>query len=131
MSQDELRQEAEAAAVTFLTAFDHLDWAQFCATFAPDATIFMPWASFPKRLDGLAAIEAAFRPLFEQLPRQQAGPRYLHLDPLDLEIKMIGSAALVTFHLDEPEQFCRRTAIFEKRESRWLIVHLHASNFNR
>jgi ketosteroid isomerase-like protein len=128
MSQNDITKEVEAAATAFLTAFDKLEWELFCAAIAQDATFFMPWPSFPDRLDGRAQIEQAFRPLFTELPQKKAGPFYLDLHPTNLAIQVFGESAVVTFHLAEVDHYGRRTAVFAKRGEQWLLVHLHASN---
>ena len=122
------RNELLDVANAFLTAFDHLDWEIFTDFIAPDATIFMPWPTFPKRLEGKAEIEAAFRPFFESLPQERQGPPYLHLSPMDLEANRVGDVGFVTFHLDEVDHFGRRTAVFKKQNNQWRLIHLHASN---
>lgn len=88
----------------------------------------MPWPTFPQRLNGKSEIEKAFQPFFESIPEERDGPPYLQLNPLNLEAKLVGDAGIVTFHLAESDHFGRRTAVFEKREGRWQLVHLHASN---
>ena len=42
-------------------------------------------------------------------------------------LRLPGQMAVVTFHLGDEPPYNRRTLVFEKREGRWLIVHLHAS----
>lgn len=124
-----LKSEIRAAAEAFFTAFDHLEWETFSSLIASDATVIMPWPSVPNRLNGKSEIEAVFSPFFEKIPQQQPGPPYLNLAPLELEIQAFGDVGLVTFHLDEEDHFGRRSLLFEKRENRWMLVHLHASNF--
>ena len=121
--------EVKAAVTAFLTAFDALDWEPFAACFAPDATIFMPFPDVIQRLDGWEAAAAVFQPFFAKIRQTRNAPPYLDLQPRDLHIQPINnSAAIVTFHLYDGVTWSRRTAVFEKRNGRWLIVHLHASN---
>ena len=120
--------EVKEASVSFLTAFDNLDLDLFCAAIAQDATMFMPFANVPNRLNGIAEIRDAFEPFFDQERCNSDGPPYLNLQPQNFEIQMIGFPALVTFHLNRPTHFSRRSIVFEKRQKKWLLVHLHASN---
>ena len=53
------------------------------------------------------------------------GPPSLNIDPKDTKIRLLGNAAVVTFHLGER---ARRTVVFEQRDRGWVIVHLHASS---
>ena len=124
-----MEEEIKQAAQRFLTAFDHLNWEAFSRLVAQDVTVIMPWPSFPNRLDGIAEVEAVFRPFFETASQERTGPPYLNLEPQGLQIQAFNEVGLVTFHLSEEDHFGRRTLIFEKRENHWLLVHLHASNF--
>lgn len=134
---------ADSAAVAraverFLDAFNRLDWDAFRASFADDATTFMPMAAMPERRNGREDVEAAFGAFFDAVRRQWAesgreGPPRLSITPRDLRIRMMGDAAIVTFHLGDPDggSTGRRTLVLEKRNERWLIVHLHASSLER
>jgi hypothetical protein len=51
----------------------------------------------------------------------------LKIKPKDLKIQIINSIAIVTFMLDDPNLFGRRTFILEKAKDKWLIIHIHAS----
>ena len=69
-----------------------------------------------------------FKNVFDNARKQRSSPPYLRIDPEDLEIQMLKKdVAIVTFHLDDPGLFGRRTVVFQKRKGKWLIVHLHAS----
>jgi len=115
----------------FIYAFNNLDWEHFRQYFADDATVFNP--AIPEvtelhRLDGREKIETVFKRVFEEA-RKGKGPPYLHIQPENLKIQMLTNAAVVTFHFKRSESsFGRRTFVFEKRNGKWLIVHLHASN---
>jgi len=115
-------------AEDFLNAFRNLEWMKFIAFFADDATAFFPpSAHYPKRATGKAEIEKIFKNVFVNARGQKTTPPYLAIDPLDLQIQMLKDASIVSFHLDDPGMFGRRTVVFEKRKGKWLIVHLHAS----
>lgn len=113
----------------FLEAFRNLDWEMFCQSFAEDATFFFPpTARAPRRANNKSEIEAIFQRVFENARRQKEHPPYLTIEPKDMRLQMLQNAALVTFHLEDPDVFGRRTVVLENRGGRWLIVHLHASN---
>jgi len=121
--------ELNAAIEGFLVAFRNLDWEPFRASFAEDATVFFPQtAGVVERADGKGQIEEVFSRVFERARAQKAEPPYLHIEPSDVRIQSFGNVAIVTFHLDDPGVFGRRSVVFENREGQWLIVHLHASN---
>ena len=123
-------EEVAAAATAFLTAFDQLDWQPFSRFIAPDATVFMPFANVRRRLEGKAAIEAVFADFFTRVRQERTGPSYLDIRPVDLDIRLLGDSALVTFHLDNGSTLSRRTAIFQMQAGEWFLVHLHASNMS-
>lgn len=114
------------AAEAFVKAFTHLDWEPFRATFADDATMFFPW-DLLSRASGKGEIEAQFKPGFGEDKKQGRVPPYLHIEPKDMKIQMAGDVAIMTFHLPGKGHMARRTIVWQKRNGRWLIVHLHAS----
>jgi len=115
----------------FIQAFNNLDWERFRQYFADDATVFNP--AIPEvtelhRLDGRERIETVFKGVFDEA-RKGKGPPYLDIRPEELKVQMLMNAAIVTFHFKRGvSSFGRRTLVLEKRNGRWLIVHLHASN---
>ena len=58
----------------------------------------------------------------------RSAPPYLDIAPLDTRVQMLPGVAIVTFHLNDPDSFGRRTAVFVKEGKVWRIVHLHSSN---
>jgi len=119
--------ELRSALVQFIRAFENLDWEGFRQSFAEDATVFYPRA-FPQRANGRAEFEKTFRIVFEQIRGNQTAPPYLHIEPRDLSIQMLGETAIATFHLnDRPGFLNRRTLVLHKTPAGWKIVHLHAS----
>ena len=119
------------AAYAFLDAFENGDWERFRNCFAEDATVFfLPSAHFPRRAEGRAEIEAVFPRVFAAARQKESVAPYLTIEPKDIRLHQLHRAGVVTFHLEDPDAFGRRTIVFEKREETWLIVHLHASNLS-
>jgi len=118
----------QKTAGQFIQAFINLEWERFRSFFAADATgFFPPSAQFPRRANGKAEIENVFRVVFEGARKRKSGPPYLSIEPKEIKVQMLGDVAIVTFHLEDPGMFGRRTMVFQKRGKQWLIVHLHAS----
>jgi uncharacterized protein (TIGR02246 family) len=100
------------------------------STFAEDATAFFPTKS-AARISGKTAIAEAFAALFGPKPRPTT------ITPREMVIQEMGDVAIVTAHLRdlpampirEVSTFPRRTFVLRHVEGRWLIVHLHASNY--
>jgi hypothetical protein len=112
----------------FIDAFVSLNWKKFTDYFADDATAFFPpSAKFPIRANNKIEIENIFKNVFENARKQRSSPPYIVIEPKDLKIQMLGDVAIVTFVLNDPDLFGRRTIIFEKLNGKWLIIHLHAS----
>lgn len=126
-------EKVEMAAVRrtaeeFLDAFRNLEWERFQSFFAEDATAFFPpSAREPQLAEGKSKIETIFKRVFAAARERRKQPPYLSIEPKSLKIQMLGNVGIVTFHLEDPDLFGRRTVIFQKRKDRWLIVHLHAS----
>lgn len=123
----ELRAQVAQAAEAFVDAFNDLDWDRFAEALAEDATAFMPMPDFPARLDGRDTIVSTFQSVFADFPDRFEGPPYLRIDPVDLRIDVVGTAAIVTFHLGDEAPRSRRTLIFVRQDGAWRIAHLHAS----
>lgn len=125
--------DSDSAAVQktteqFIEAFINLDWERFRSFFATIATAFFPpSAQFPRRANGKPEIENAFRAVFEGARNRKSNPPYLSIEPKEMKVQMLGDVAIVTFHLEDPDLFGRRTIIFQRQGKQWLIVHLHAS----
>jgi len=115
--------------IEFVDAFSNLRWPQFTAFFSDDATAFFPpSAHFSGRADNKEEIEKVFSRVFEHAKKQKQSPPYLIIEPRDVKIQRAGSeVAIVTFHLNDPALFGRRTLVFRKEPSGWKIIHLHAS----
>jgi ketosteroid isomerase-like protein len=116
---------AHAAAVRFLAAFDSLQWEPFTAFLADDVTMFFPFTGMPARVDGRAAVEAAFGPFFASV--REAGQESLGIAPRALRVQMAGpDVAVVTFQLGAATP-ARRSIVFVRRDGAWEVLHWHAS----
>lgn len=113
----------------FVEAFTTLDWPKFSACFEQDATAFFPpSAKTPARANNKGEIEQVFRSVFENARKGKSGPPYLEIQPKDVRVQLMTSIAIVTFHLNDPGFFGRRTVVLRKNKSgKWGIIHLHAS----
>jgi ketosteroid isomerase-like protein len=116
----------DAAAASFLEAFNKMDEARFDKFFAPEASMFFPDSRFPQaRVEGRGAVLAAFHSFFKRL--KESGSHSLDIVPLDQHIQRYGDVAIVTFRLDSDDRIGRRSIVFRKAGSEWLIAHFHAS----
>jgi len=118
----------------FVRAFNDLDWADFRTFFTDNATVFQPLPWSPLRNNGRAELERIFSGLFDTVRAHASGPPYLHIQPKDARIQMLGNVAVVTFHLgaDSVPRVGRRTLVLQKQQNgSWQIVHLHASTAER
>ena len=130
-NQSGLNLDSSAVAKTvteFVDAFTNLNWKKFSECFADDATAFFPpSANFPFRANNKKEVEKIFRNVFDNARKQKTIPPYIVIEPKDLKIQMIGKVAIVTFVLNDPDLFGRRTIVFRKENNKWSIIHLHAS----
>jgi len=124
-------REAQAAATldTFIETLNDLDTEAFLRLFEEDASVFLPFADSPTRLNGIAEIRAYIEPFFENTRGAVGGdPPYMHLKPGDAAVAVYGDSALVTFQVVHPAVTSRRTLVLRFREGRYRIAHLHGSN---
>ena len=118
-------EEINITIQNFLKAFSNLDLIEMMKFFSNDATSFFPVVHNQNRLNGKIEINNAFQKVITRI--KSSGKNEIKLKAEDLKIKKIGNSAIVTFHLYNNE-LCRRTLVLRKREKKWLIEHLHASN---
>lgn len=119
---------------SFITAFTGVNWKPFSEAFAEDVTFFFPFLHgkwVPYRADGKRAVEAVFGPFFEALRERDGDRAHIPITPVDVRVQLLNEIAIITFHLEDKEGLGRRTIIMERRQGRWLIVHLHASIVER
>jgi len=112
----------------FIDAFTNLNWQKFTDYFSDSATAFFPpSAKFPSRANNKTEIEAVFKKVFDNARKQKSSPPFIVIEPKDLKIQIFDEVAIVTFVLNDPELFGRRTIVLKEDNDKWLIVHLHAS----
>jgi ketosteroid isomerase-like protein len=109
----------------FLDAFSHLQLENMMRFFSEEATAFFPVQHHHLRLDGKAAITAAFAKVISGI--KSSGNTSIRLEAEDLKIQSNNAYAIVTFHIRDTS-LSRRTFVFHKTEDKWKIKHLHASN---
>jgi ketosteroid isomerase-like protein len=116
---------ALSVLATFLRAFSRLDLDAMLDCFDGEATAFMPAEHQRSRLAGKEAISRAFAAVLARLGA--TGATSIPLDAEDVLVQEWGDTAVVTWHL-RSDHLSRRTCVLRRQASRWLIVHLHASN---
>ncbi len=112
---------------SFLDALNDLDAERMATFFAEDMTAFVPTAQ-PDRVEGRAAVTRIFATF---VARTKPATSRLNLMPEDLEVRVSGNLGVVTFNIREkaPAVTRRRTFVFVRSGTRWLIAHFHASDF--
>ncbi|MGC4023213.1 MAG: nuclear transport factor 2 family protein [Cyclobacteriaceae bacterium] len=113
----------------FVDAFVNLRWDDFSNYFADNATSFFPpSAKTPARANNKVETMTIFRKVFDNARARRTSAPYLDIQPKDVRVQLIGSLAIVTFHLLDPDLFSRRTLVLSKEEQgSWKIVHMHGS----
>lgn len=111
----------------FLVPFSNQDVSGFIDYFADDAEVFFPSAQFaPMRVEGKEHVRRTFESVFKPGRPVPPGGRPL-IQPQDLKVQHFGDTAIVTFHLGSDATRGRRTFVLRRVDSKWRIVHLHAS----
>jgi uncharacterized protein (TIGR02246 family) len=116
-----------AAMTEFIDALNALDVGHMSRCFTADVTAFVP-AAQGGLVDGRHALTAIFQRFADAVrPRT---PK-LALVPQDVRVQQSGDLAVVTFQIVEhsPPVTRRRTFVFRREGGRWLISHMHASDF--
>lgn len=111
----------------FLGAFNHLDASELRPLLAENATAFLPMPQHASRIEGRETILGLLAPLLEA-DRVRRNGQPLALEAKELAIQQRGAVAIATFDVGTADVHSRRTLVLERRNGRWLIVHLHASN---
>ena len=124
---EQKKAEVQRTLSEFIIAFDNLDWEKFRSAFDDEATVFYP-REFPRRATGRAEFEKTFKRVFEQIRAGRSTPPFTDIQPREMETRIFGAIAIVTFHLDDkPHSVNRRTIILQNTTNGWKIIHLHAS----
>jgi ketosteroid isomerase-like protein len=119
--------DVRQAVARFIRAFDDLDWENFRLAFDDNATVFYPRA-IPRRANGRAEFEKAFKAVFQQVRGTRTTAPYMDIQPKELRVQLFGDVAIATFHLEDRSGFLnRRTIVLNRTGKEWKIVHLHAS----
>lgn len=115
----------------FVTAFNNFNWAPFRESFADDATMFHPYWSQARRIQGRQEIEKAWLTIFPEFGDIN-NSRKLQISPKDIHLQLYQQNAIVTFHLgDGLNTLSRRTLLMIKEKGNWKIAHLHASSVTK
>lgn len=115
----------------FVTAFNNFNWAAFRESFTDDATIFYPYWTQARRIQGRQEIEKAWLNIFPEFVDIN-NSRKLQISPKDIELQLYQQNAIVTFHLgDGLNSLSRRTLLMIKEKGSWKIAHLHASSVTK
>ena len=123
--------EVEQVIKAFLVPFSNQNVAEFIEYFADDAVVFFPSSRFAAgRVEGKTNIASTFATVFKPGQPAPATGRPL-IQPQDLKIQRFGDAAVVTFHLGSDTTRGRRTFVLRRVDSKWRIVHLHASTITQ
>ncbi len=109
----------------FMDALNALDAGGMARSFADDITAFVPLAQ-ADRVQGRQAVTGIFQKFVERT--KSTTPR-LNLTPEDMEVVVSGDLGVVSFNIREPAVTRRRTFVFVRSGSTWLIRHFHASDF--
>lgn len=128
--------EVRAALDAFIDAFEQGDTETMRAAFADDAVTF-PRTVMGRRTDDavetdryrrVTGIDPQMIELVEQRRAEGESPPLLEIEPRDVDIRVFGDVALVTFHLGGDDSLGRRTFVMLRRDGAWKILHLHASS---
>jgi len=112
---------------SLVDAFNGFAAVDLRSLLAEDATAFLPMPEHAELVRGRDEILAILTPLLEA-DRQRRGGQPLNLVPKDVVIQQHGRSAVVTFDVGTADVHSRRTLVLERRDGRWMIIHLHASN---
>jgi ketosteroid isomerase-like protein len=106
------------AAEAFIETFNNLEWERFRRSFSDDVTVFFPFSQVPRRASGRAEVEGVFKLFFDDLRKRRPGPPFQNIVPQEMTVQMLGSVAVVTFHLGGGDSASQRTLVFTEAEGR-------------
>jgi hypothetical protein len=134
MAIEPMPEELTRAVEEFLDAFECLDFERFAAGFIQNNDVSMIFPDQATRLiyRGWFSVEHAWKEIF-QSERLNSQNGKIKLEVSDLGIQRYGNSAIVTFLVNSspPAIVHRRTIIFVRGNGRWLIAHLHGSNYDQ
>jgi uncharacterized protein (TIGR02246 family) len=113
------------AMAGFMDALNALDADRMASHFADDMTAFFPVVK-AERVDGKSAIVAIFNTYVEGTKKNVSRTNIV---AEDLRVDVRGDVAVVTFNVHNPSATSRRTFVWRRDGGRWLIAHMHASNY--
>ena len=120
------RSTPESVVESFMQPIETGDLELMGETLTGSATMFAPFRA--ARLDSRAEILATVSPIFERL-HARGSPPFMDLQPTEMRTQPLGTGiAMVTWHLDRPGNFGRRSALVQRGEDGWRIVSFHSSN---
>jgi uncharacterized protein (TIGR02246 family) len=125
------RTSADAARellAQFIEALNTCDLEKTMALFSEDATAFFPFAEHAERVEGKKDISRAFAEFYEGVRSQKQGPRYMNIAPQRVVAQAEDDVAVVSFQIVSGPVTSRRTLVLKRRNGKWAIFHLHASN---
>ncbi|HEY0144203.1 MAG TPA: nuclear transport factor 2 family protein [Thermoanaerobaculia bacterium] len=117
--------EVRTAMNGFLEALNALDAGAINAHFAPDATAFFPVVA-SERVNGKEAISEIFR---TYVTETRKNVQRTNIVAEEMRIERSGDLAVASFQVHNPSAVSRRSFVLRREGGRWLIVHMHASNF--
>ena len=128
--------DVRAALDAFIEAFENGDTDAMRTAFADDAVTFPRTVMGGRRDEPIeteryrrvSGLDPQMIEILEQRRAEGASPPLLRIEPRDVDIRVFGDVALVTFHLGGADSLGRRTFVMVRRESAWKILHLHASS---
>ncbi len=125
IKQDSL--QVSQKLLSFVNDFNNLNWEPFRENFDENITVFLD-GDTTTLVQGRKGVEKLFKSLFDAVRSQKKGPPYLDISPTNIVIQVMGKTAIATFHSDKGSYILRRTLVWYKSNTGWLILHIHGSS---
>ena len=123
--------ELERVVKEFLTAVDTGDQARLESCFDVEATMYFPFDDTPDLVEGRIAVLERFDRLFAAWRRRGLSTPYVGFAPKQFRTRAVGAGhALATFTVGIEGAPGRRSVLLRRSDTRWQILHLHASNLS-
>ncbi len=115
---------ARVAMLGFIDALNARDLERMTSAFADDVTAFVPTAQ-AHRVDGKVELSRIFAEFVAMSPTAEAKP----VIPTELVVHADRDMAVASFNVRDTasRRVNRRSFVFRRDGSRWLIIHFHAS----